>query len=379
MSLQDVAIVGVHATEQAKQINRTTFDISWEAVSGALEDAGLTPDDVDGAAVTWPGPGGLIGDVASWGRFLGRGGLSWTADGAAGTGGVKAVMTAAAAISAGLCETVVIGGGRAGVDAERRVLHEFSDPWGAWGVTVYALVAQRHMYEFGTKPEHLAKVAATIRNHGHANPEAVLFGRGPYTIDDVLASPIVATPFHLLDVSIFAQGGAAVVVTTLERARDLRQQPIVVLGAGYEVRQANYVNPPIYADVGQIGKKAAERVFGQAGMGPEDIDVFCLYDPNSFEIIRQFEALGLCKEGEGGPFVADHDLSVDGDVPTNPDGGLLSYAWCHMQTQTMKVIEAVKQLRGQAGPRQVKDAAVAIAANAGAGSHHWEMALFGRA
>ena len=152
-----------------------------------------------------------------------------------------------------------------------------------------------------------------------------------------------------------------------------------MLGAGYDIKQANYVNPPIYADVGRIGQKAAERVFGQAGVGPEDIDVFCLYDPNSFEIIRQFETLGLCKEGEGGPFVADNDLSINGNVPTNPDGGLLSYAWCHLQTQTMKVIESVKQLRGQAGPRQVKDPSVAVAANAGAGSHHWEMALFGRA
>ncbi|HKA04854.1 MAG TPA: hypothetical protein VKD67_11005, partial [Acidimicrobiales bacterium] len=101
MSLRDVAIVGVYATEQAKSLDRTTFDISWEAASGALEDAGLTPDDVDGAAVTWPGPGGLLGDVASWGRFLGRDGLSWVADGPGATGGVRAVVSAAAAINAG--------------------------------------------------------------------------------------------------------------------------------------------------------------------------------------------------------------------------------------------------------------------------------------
>jgi acetyl-CoA acetyltransferase len=379
MTFQDVAIVGVYATEQAKYIDRTTFDITWEAISGALDDAGLSPDDVDGVAARWPGPGGLPGDTNSWGRFLGRDGLRWTVDGDKGTGGVRAVVSAATAISAGVCETVVIGGGRAGAEKDRRVLNEFSDPWGAWGVTVYALVAQRHMYEFGTKPEHLAKVAATIRNHGYVNPEAVMFGRGPYTVEDVLASPYVATPFHLLDVSMFAQGGAAMVMTTLERAKDLRQTPIVVLGAGYDVLQANYVNPPLYREVGQIGKKTAERVFGQAGVRPEDVDVFNLYDPNSFEIIRQFETIGLCKEGEGGPFVADHDLGINGDFPTNPDGGLLSYAWCHMQTQTMKVIESVKQLRGQAGPRQVKDAALAMAANAGAGSHHWEMALLARA
>jgi acetyl-CoA acetyltransferase len=378
MSLRDVAIVGVYATEQAKRIERTSLDIGWEAVKGALYDAGLTPDDVDGVAVHWPGPGGLVGDIASWGRFLGRGGLRWKTDGFAGTGGVSAVVNAAAAVSAGLCETAVIGGGRGNADVRRRVLHEFSDPWGAWGVTVYALVAQRHMHEFGTKPEHLAKVAATIRNHGHANPEAVMYGRGPYTVDDILASPMVATPFHLLDVSIFAQGGAAVVVTTLERARDLRQPPIAILGAGYDILQANYVNPPLYREVGQIGKQAAERVFDKAGVRPEDVDVFCVYDQNSFEVIRQFETIGLCKEGEGGPFVADNDLGIDGSFPTNPDGGLLSYAWCHIQTETMKVIESVKQLRGQAGPRQVKDAAVALATNAGAGSHHWEMALLAR-
>jgi acetyl-CoA acetyltransferase len=379
MNDREAVVVGVHATEQAKRIDRPSIDVCWEAVLGALDDAGLSPADVDGVGVRWPGPGGLADDCASWGRFLGSGPLHWTVDGHGGTGGIRSLASSAAAIRSGLCDTVVVGGGRAGVDKERRTLQQFSEPWGAWGVTVYALIARRHMYQFGTKPEHIAKVAATIRNHGHANPEAVMYDRGPYTIDDVLASPMVASPFHLLELSIFAQGGAAMVLTTLERARDLRQPPIALLGAGYEIHQANYVNPPLYDEVGRIGETTAERVLGTAGVRPEDIDVFCLYDPNAFEVIRQFEILGLCKEGEGGPFVEDNDLSINGNYPTNPDGGLLSYAWCHMQTQTLKVIESVKQLRGQAGARQVDDASLAVAANAGAGSHHWEMALLGRA
>jgi acetyl-CoA acetyltransferase len=379
MAMRDVAIVGVHATEQARRISRSSLHVALEAAQGAVADAGLSLDDVDGLALEWPGPGGQAaspGDSSSWARFFGN--VTYVARNRMDCAGIGGVAKAAAAVAAGLCDTIVVGGARTGIDSERRSLEEFSRPWGAWGVTVYALVAQRHMHEFGTTPEQLAKVASAIRNNGHGNPDAVMFGRGPYSVSDILASPMVAEPFHVLDLSLYAQGGAAVVITTADRARDLQRVPVRLLGATGQILQANYVNPPLYREVGQIGREATGRLLQYLGLSPQDIDVFCLYDPNSFEIIRQFEVLGLCEQGTGGAFVEDNSLQLDGNVPTNPDGGLLSFAWCGTHSMTLKVVECVKQLRSEAGNRQVPDANIAVATNAGAGSHHWEIGIFGR-
>jgi acetyl-CoA acetyltransferase len=283
----------------------------------------------------------------------------------------------------------VIGGGTAGrAMAERFAtvsatvdgsVHPFIDPWGAYVVPMFALVARRHMHQFGTTERQIAAVSATIRNHGHINPAAIMYGRGPYSVDDVLASRPIASPLRLLDCCLVGQGGAAVVITTMERARDLRQPPVALLGAGMEVSGGSYVDPPAYRDVGQLGAAAARRVYAMAGVGPQDVDVFNLYDPTSFEIIRQFEVLGLCAEGEGGAFVEDGRIAMGGTHPTNLDGGLLSYAWNSVQQMTLKLVESVLQLRGAAGYRQVPGAEVAVATNSGSGAAHWEMAVLGRA
>jgi acetyl-CoA acetyltransferase len=220
-------------------------------------------------------------------------------------------------------------------------------------------------------------VAADIRNHGTKNPDAVMFGRGPYTVDDILASEMVAAPFHLLDLSLVAQGGAAMVLTTRDRAKDLKGKGVVVLGAALEIAQASYVNPPLYREVGQLGRSTAARLLSDAGLSVADIDVYSLYDQNSFEVIRQLEVLGLCAEGEGGPFVEAATLSPDGDLPTNLDGGLLAHSWCGVQSTTMKIIECARHIRGDAGGHQVQGAEIAVATNAGPGTHYWGMGLFG--
>jgi acetyl-CoA acetyltransferase len=243
---------------------------------------------------------------------------------------------------------------------------------------MFANIAQRHMAEFGTSPEQLATVAATIRNHGSANPAAVMYGRGPYTVDDILASPMVASPLHLLDVCLVAQGGAAVVITTAERARDLRHPPVAILGASSEMRQGQWSGLPRYEDVRGVGADAVERAFGMAALKPSDVDLFNLYDPTSFEVIRQFELLGLCGEGEGGAFVEDGTLDRTGACPTNLDGGLLSYTWNIVQQMTLKIVESVIQLRGDAGGRQLGRVEVALATNSGSAAQHFEAALLGR-
>lgn len=151
--------------------------------------------------------------------------------------------------------------------------------WGSYVVAQFALVAARHMHEYGTTSRQLAEVAATIRNNGTTNPEAMMYGRGPYTADDVLASRMVATPFHLLDCCIVGEGGAALVVTTAERARDLPNLPVAVLGGGMEYHQAAYANPALHREVGQLGRDAATRAYAMAGVGPHDVDVFSSTTP----------------------------------------------------------------------------------------------------
>ena len=374
-------VVGVHATEQALSLpNRDAMDLALEAVTGAIADAGLTPSDVDGAQVDWPGPGGVPGEGSSWARLLGD--LRWTSDAMLDNAGSRGLLKAAAAVSAGLADTVVVGGfrlvSRGGGPVGAGAPVEFTDVWGSYVVAQFALVAVRHMHEFGTTSRQLAEVAATIRNNGSTNPEAMMYGRGPYTAEDVLASRMVATPFHLLDCCIVGEGGGAFVVTTAERARDLPRTPVAVLGGGMEFHQAAYANPALYREIGMIGRDAAARAFGTAGVSPAEVDVFSLYDPNSFEVIRQLEALGVCEEGEGGPLVETGAIAVDGKYPVNPDGGCLSYAWNGTQQMTLKVVEAVRQLRGSA-VHQVAGAEVAVVGNAGSGAQHYELAVLGRA
>jgi acetyl-CoA acetyltransferase len=396
MELRDVAIAGIYATRQARVIEESSsFQLAWEAVTGAVSDAGLTLDDVDAAAVEFPGPGGVRGDSASWARLLGHP-LRFVADGLLDTAGARGALKAAGAIATGLCEVAVVGGavgsGSAVPGGGSPTFHADGyagraagvavgagrDPWGGYVAADFALVAQRHMHEFGTTREQMAEVAAIIRNNGHVNPEAVMYGRGPYTAQDVLDSRPIATPFNLLDICLVAQGGAAVVLTTAERARDLRHPVVQLLGGAMEFNRAAWTGGSAYRECRSLGVEAARRMYGQAKVQPGDTDVFCVYDPTSFEVIRQFEVLGLCDEGEGGPFIEGGQISLRGRYPTNPEGGCLSHAWNGTQQMTLKLVEAVRQLRGDAVGRQVPDCRVAVVTNAGSGAQHIEMACLGR-
>nr|WP_271209686.1 thiolase family protein [Rhodococcus wratislaviensis]GLK34388.1 hypothetical protein GCM10017611_12350 [Rhodococcus wratislaviensis] len=383
MPLQDVAVVGIYATEQSRALpHRTSLELAQEAVFGAIADAGLKPSDVDGVAAEWPGAGGRPGEGSSWARALG-GSVRWIADSLLDTSGVRGVLKAAAAINAGLCDVAVVGGGMAGMFGPGATVSagvepgEFTDVWGAYVVPLFALVAAEHMHRFGTTSEQLASVSATIRNNGHTNPEAIMFGRGPYTVDDVLASPMVASPLHRLDVCLSGEGGAAVVLTSMARARDLPHIPVSVLGGSMEAIGGPYFTPPSYGAVGRIGAAAAERAFAIAGRSRDDVDVLSLYDPSSFEIIRQLEVLGYCPEGEGGRYVTSESIGIVGPRPVNPDGGCLSYAWNGTQQMTLKVIECVRQIRGTA-VHQVQGVETALAANAGSAAGHYELAILGK-
>jgi acetyl-CoA acetyltransferase len=381
--MRDVAVVGVHVTEQAIQLpHRTSFDVCLEAVMGELADAGLSRDDVDGAALDWPGPGGIEHDTSTWATLFGHP-LSFISYGLHDAAGSIAVARATAAISGGLCDVVVVGGGTAGLPRHAGGVvrtsgsAQFTEPWGSYIAPQMALMAQRHMHDHGTTEEQIATVAATIRNNGHVHPEAVMRGRGPYTVDDILASPVIASPLHRLDYCLVAQGGGALVLTSIERARDLRHRPVRVLGGAVEYPMGSYEHPPTLRRIGLAGSLAAGRAFGMAGAGPDDIDVWCLYDMSSFEVIRQLEALGACPPGEGGRFVADGHIEVGGSHPVNPDGGCLAHSWNTSQQLTIRLIEVVRQLRGEALGLRVEGARVGLACGPGGANSHFGIAILG--
>ncbi len=383
--LAGVAIAGIGTTRQARQLDATSLHVSLAAAKAALADAGMQASDLDGIAARWPGPGGtvFVPGSADWAGLLGIH-VRWIGD--TYPQGVPALLDAAAAISAGLCHTVLITGGQAGVMAaeQRRVAaytrpaNEFVEPFGSFTAAQFALVAQRYLHRFPDAREGMAAAAATIRNSGARNPEAVMFGRGPYTARDVLDAPAIVEPFTLLELCLANEGGAAMVVTSLERAREGPRPPVRILGGGAEWMRQQYVDPPHYEEVWRIGADAAARAFAMAGLAPGDVDVLELYDVTSYEVVRQLEALGFCAEGEGAHFATQMGLGVDGRLPTCTDGGTLSYSHIGWGAPTLKVVEAVRQLRGDAGHRQVTGAEVALVTGAGSGAQYHNVLLLGR-
>ncbi len=374
-SLRDVAIAGVGVTRQAKQLDSTSALVCLEAAQMALADAGVPLAEVDGVSARWPGPGGSVfyeGSV-DWSSVFGHG-FTWVGD--TYPQGAPGLLDAASAIIAGQCDTALVFGGRAGESGDAKVAaytrpdNEFVACWGSLTAAQFALVAQVYMHRFAPDPERMAAIPAAIRNAGSLNPAAIMHGRGPYTPADVLASPPVAEPFHLLDLCLASEGAAAILVTTLERARDCRHAPVVVLGGACEWQRQQYVNPPRYDEVSRVGASAMGRALAMAALSASDVDAFELYDINTFEVVRQFEALGLCAEGEGVDYLAEVGIGVDGKHPTNTDGGLMSYSHTGFSGPTMKIVEAVRQIRGSAGAGQIPGAEVVLATGAGSGAEY---------
>ena len=369
--LHRVAIIGAYNTPQAKRLDgQTSASVTATAIRGALDDAGLTYSDVDGLSITPTDPSKLQKDESLDWAYRARLGNVW-AGGAMIA--IPALLEAALAIASGQCSVVVVASGQAGLYTDRastapwtRPANEFVQCWGLYTAAEFALVASRHMHEFGTTSEQMALAAATIRTYGANNPAAVHHGRA-VTVESVLSSPLIAEPFHLLDCSMTSEGGAGVVLTTVERARDLDRRAAFVLGGSVEGCGPGYTYPPTYDVAGAVGRGAAARAFGMAGLKPTDVDVCEIYDPFSFEIIRQFEAFGFCAEGEGGPFVESGVMAPDGQFPTCTDGGTMSHSHTGVSQMLQKVVQAVRQVRGEA-PNQVQDAEVAICSSAGSGS-----------
>ena len=219
-----------------------------------------------------------------------------------------------------------------------------------------ALAAARHMHEFGTTSEQLAEVAVATRRWAQLNPRALM--RDPLTIEDVLASRLISWPLHLLDCCLVTDAGGAVVVTSAERARDCPKRPVYVLGAGEASTHVMVSQMPDFARW-EAARMAGERAFAMAGVTYADVDVAQVYDAFTIVPIMALEALGFCKEGEGGAFVAGQRTAPGGDFPMNTNGGGLSYTHSGMYGM-FTLVEAVRQLRGECGPRQVAGARIAL-------------------
>ncbi len=387
LTKRTAAIVGVHNTRQGRRLDgETSRSLALKAIHGALADAGLSLDDVDGISAG-PQSTALIYDL--------RIGPAWQGLGF----GVGMVTEAASAIEHGMADVVVLVAAQAGEYRDHeatapwtRPENEFVAPWGMFTTAEFALIARRHMHVYGTTREQLSIVAATIRNNGSQNPEAVYYQRGPFTREDITASRPIAEPFHLLDCATTSEGGCAVVVANVEKVAkisaeaDAASRAIYVLASGSDFHGPSYQHPPAWDLVGRrgdhvngvVGRRAAERAFRHAGLRPDDVDVLELYDPFSFEIIRQLEAFGFCGEGEGGPFVADGHIAIDGSHPVTTDGGTMSFSHAGANPQMMqRAIRAVQQLRGEAGALQVPDARIALCSNGGAGALFTTLLILG--
>jgi acetyl-CoA acetyltransferase len=373
------AIAGVYNTKQGRRLEgETTRRLTVEAVLGALDDAGMGLDDVDG--ITSEQTAALIYDL--------RLGPAWQGS----TFGVGMVTEAVAAIEYGLAEVIVLVAAQAQEYRDHvatapwtRPENEFVAPWGMFTAAEFALIARRHMEVYGTTREQLSMVAATIRNNGSNNPEAVYADRGPFAPEDITASRMVADPFHLLDCATTSEGGCALVVANVERI-DASRQPVYVLGGGADFYGPSYQHPPAWDLIGrrgtdpngQVGRHAADVAFAHAGLDRDDVDVLELYDPFSFEIIRQLEAFRFCLDGEGGPFVEDGHVAITGSHPITTDGGTMSFSHAGTNPQMMqRAIRGVQQIRGTAGALQVPEAHVALCSNGGAGALFTTVLLLG--
>ena len=337
----------------------TPLDLIGQATDRALADAGLNKEDVDG----------LFGASAyysmatvSAGEYLGIRPRYSDATNMGGSSFVSHLLHAATAIDAGLCEVALViyastqrsGGGFRGLSDPP---NPYETPYGPrYPVSMYALAASRHMHEYGTTREQLAEVAVTAREWAKLTPKA--FKRDHLTVEDVLASRMISSPLSRLDCCLVTDGGGALVVTSAERAMDLRKAPVYLLGAGEAHWHRNISQMPDLTVTAAVD--SGPRAYEMAGVGPESVDVAMLYDAFTINPILFLEDLGFCEKGEGGAFVEGGRIAPGGELPVNTNGGGLSYNHPGMYGLLL-LVEAVRQLRGECGERQVEGARVALA------------------
>lgn len=373
------AIVGIGETKSGKLPGISTLSLHTEAVKRAMDDAGLRPDQIDGMLDNQP----LHDPFRNYSIVVAHAlGISPTYSTDLALGGatpVQMAQHAAMAIDAGLATAVAcvharnsasqhllpkggMGCTRAYHGGVRDGADDFEDPFGLMaGPGTHAFLASRHMHEFGTTSEHLGHIAVAARKHANMNPSASMYSK-KMTLEDHQKSRFVTEPLRLFDCSLVSDGGAAFIVVSAERARDLKKKPVYILGMGNHQPFSSLNDAQSLTTLG--GKVSSDMAYRMAGLGPKDMNFAEIYDCFTITTLITLEDYGFCPKGEGGRWVQDGRIEIGGELPVNTHGGLLSHA--HLEGAA-HVTEAVKQLRGGEvePPRQVRDAKVGIVSGHG--------------
>lgn len=365
-----VAVVGVGDTDYAADYRGAggaaaekgggavdSYTLAARALRRALDDAGLKKDDIDGLCAGGPVSHERLSEVVGVNP---RWGISGDAP--------RCIIEAVQAINAGLCTTVALVYG----NAQRSLNTEYGGPramggdailsyvyYAPWGMTsqgaLYAMMFKRHQLVYGTTEEQLAAVAVAFRKHASLNPNAVM--RNPITTEDYLNARYIVEPLRLFDYCLINDGGVALILRRADMAGGLRQPPINISGFGWSEmnRESTQLRPRLKDFYYPAHRAVAAQVYGMAGAGPRDIDVYATYDSFSVHLLFTLEGFGFCAEGEAGAFIQDGRIEIGGELPSNTSGGMLSESY--MQSWNHQV-ELVRQLRGGLGPRQVEGASV---------------------
>ena len=352
----EAAIAGIGMTKFSKNSGVSELALACEAIKNCLDDAGLDPKEVDGL-VTYTLDSNDEVEVA---RAVGMGDLTMYAKINYGGGAaVGLIQQAVMAVATGAAKNVVVwramngrSGQRMGQGVSGDIISSDLIHWSwymAYGMLTpmswVSMIANKYMKEFGVTSEHLAEVAISQRNYALNNPRAAGYGK-PLTMDEYMNAKLFCEPLRLYDCCQETDGGAALLITSTERARDLKQKPAVIRGVTQASTQGQEQMTSFYRDdLSSLPEMelAAKRVYAMAGLGPDDIDAACLYDAFSPEVVMQLESFGFCGRGEAKDFVADGNLRIDGRLPNNTHGGLLSEAYIH---GVNNIAEGARLIRG---------------------------------
>lgn len=361
-----VAIIGVADTEVGVVPHLSATQLCIDAALKAMDDAGLTKEDIDGLITCNSFAEPILYHAEAMAEYLQiQPKFCYSVITGGGTT-FSLIEHAASAIAAGICHTVLISTAdslRSGLSKEQAMNSQastghsqFESPYGPTVPALYALIARAHMETYGTTSEQFAKIAVACRKHANLNPAAQM--RELITVEDVLKSRMIADPLHLLDCSLISDGGAAVIVTSAERAKSFKQEPIYILGVGEGHHHEHISQATNLTSSG--AKDSGDRAYQMAGLTPKDMDFAQLYDCFTPTVLVELEDLGFCEKGEGGAFVDSGAIELGGSLPINLHGGLLSHCHPGHPGSMFALTEAVWQLRQQAGQRQVQNAKTAL-------------------
>jgi acetyl-CoA acetyltransferase len=376
-----IVIAGIGETDIGTVPGTDSFTLSRQALVQAIEDCGIEKNEIDGLLT--PGSFAVLHPMYSilLSEYLGLRPRYNSVMQIGGATHILNILTAAGAIDAGMCDVALIVSGEAlrSLGGFQRLFElfsgdvtalyaaqghgEFEVPYGPTLISGYGMYAVRHMAEYGTTREHMAQVTRSIRKHASLHPRAQK--REELSVEDILNGKPIAYPFTKDECSLISDGGAALIVTTLERARDLRKEPIEIIGGGVKTGQEHITLSESFSSTPAVG--AGKDAFAMAGITPSEVDFAELYDCFSITPLITLEDFGFCKKGEGGPFVGDgRRIEIGGELPIITHGGCLSHCHPGLPSGIFHVTEAVRQLRGEVEPeRQVNDAKIGFVSGVG--------------